>query len=569
MNITIGGLPASTPLRVSIWSFDSTSSGQRVSDWSCNGVVVRENYTFNGAAAPANNDQYRFDFTATTTASGQFVIEGRRDPSSSTFGVFINALRIESLTLTPLIGTDIEGSMHNVNPSVYARIPFSVPAPQEISTLRLRMRYDDGFAAWVNGVRLAARNAPDPASWNSAATASRTQGDVFTPEVIDIPVQGLLQAGGNVLALQGLNASAADSDFLLLPEVEAIGQSSQAALYFATPTPGAANSQGFPGIVGDTRFSIDRGFFDAPFAVAITCNTPDAQIRYTTDGSAPTATTGVVYSGPVAVSSTTALRAAAFKPGWIPSNVDAQTFVFPAQVAQQPANPPGWPSNWGTDSEVGGTVPANYEMDPAVVNNTLPGYGIRDALDDLPTMSVAMAPTDFLGSSGIYQNPLLRGTTWERPCSIEFFDPSNAGDEFRETCAIEIHGNSSRRPFRMQKHSFRLSFRGELGTAKLRHPLFPGSGVREFNKLILRACFTDSWGLVSWDPARYRPDDSVYFRDIWMRNSLAAIGASMPRAGSSTFSSTASTGESTTSLNASRRIFSRIISEADPKTGRS
>jgi hypothetical protein len=58
--------------------------------------------------------------------------------------------------------------------------------------------------------------------------------------------------------------------------------------FFATPTPGAANSPGFIAFVGDTKFSVDRGFYTQAFTVAITTDTPGATIRYTTDGTAPT-----------------------------------------------------------------------------------------------------------------------------------------------------------------------------------------------------------------------------------------------------------------------------------------
>ena len=58
--------------------------------------------------------------------------------------------------------------------------------------------------------------------------------------------------------------------------------------YFDTPTPGSANNAGFPGFVEDTKFNPDRGFYDAPFTATITCDTPGAVIRYTTNGSPPT-----------------------------------------------------------------------------------------------------------------------------------------------------------------------------------------------------------------------------------------------------------------------------------------
>ena len=93
-----------------------------------------------------------------------------------------------------------------------------------------------------------------------------------------------------------------------------------------------------------------------------------------------------------------------------------------------------------------------------------------------------------------------------------------------ENCKIEVHGNSSRRPWRMQKHSLRITFTSDQGAARLNYPLFPESPVSNFNKLVLRACFTDSWGLVSWGSSRYRPNDSQYIRDVWMKKSLQAMG---------------------------------------------
>ena len=76
----------------------------------------------------------------------------------------------------------------------------------------------------------------------------------------------------------------------------------------------------------------------------------------------------------------------------------------------------------------------------------------------------------------------------------------------------------------MQKHSLRLTFSSEVGIGKLRYNLFPDSPVDEFNKLVLRACFTDSWALASWSAARYRPNDSLYMRDVWMKETFGAMG---------------------------------------------
>ena len=53
------------------------------------------------------------------------------------------------------------------------------------------------------------------------------------------------------------------------------------------------------------------GFYVGSQNLSITCSDPSANIRYTTDGSAPTAAS-TLYSGPINISSTTVVRAVAF-----------------------------------------------------------------------------------------------------------------------------------------------------------------------------------------------------------------------------------------------------------------
>ena len=52
-----------------------------------------------------------------------------------------------------------------------------------------------------------------------------------------------------------------------------------------------SNQPGALGLVEDTKFSVDRGFYDAPFQVAISSETNNVEIRYTLDDSEPTAPT--------------------------------------------------------------------------------------------------------------------------------------------------------------------------------------------------------------------------------------------------------------------------------------
>jgi CotH kinase protein/Chitobiase/beta-hexosaminidase C-terminal domain/Lamin Tail Domain len=345
-----------------------------------------------------------------------------------------------------------------------------------------------------------------------------------------------LDPDGEYLALSLPDGTVTDEFTPFYPKLRRNISYSKGALpggsYHALPTPRALNAAAFTGFVADTKFGTNRGFFTAAQTVEITSLTPGAVIRYTLDGSAPTAATGTVYTTPVSITGTTVLRAAAFLTGWIPSNVDTHTYIFNAQTPLQSATQAGWPANWGYNQQVNdndgalpGIVPANYGMDARVVNNTQPGYGMAEALAAVPSLSLVMAPADFLGAAGIYQNPTTRGLAWEKACSVELMDPAGLEPGFHETAKVEVHGNSSRTPWRMQKHSLRVTFSSDFGASKLGYPLYPGRAVREYNKFVLRGCFTDSWGLVSWTDSRYRPDDSVYFRDIWMRRSHTAMGA--------------------------------------------
>ena len=76
----------------------------------------------------------------------------------------------------------------------------------DIDRLVLRVKYDDGFVAWINGQRVASRNAPLEPLWNSSAVSAQPQRIVFNEESIDLSdFKHTLLQGSNVLAIQGLN----------------------------------------------------------------------------------------------------------------------------------------------------------------------------------------------------------------------------------------------------------------------------------------------------------------------------------------------------------------------------
>ncbi len=66
-------------------------------------------------------------------------------------------------------------------------------------------------------------------------------------------------------------------------------------------------------------FSKDAGNYGKGFSFEITCDTPNANIYYTLDGSIPIAENGILYTEPISISATTRVRAIAVKEGCMDS----------------------------------------------------------------------------------------------------------------------------------------------------------------------------------------------------------------------------------------------------------
>ncbi len=122
----------------------------------------------------------------------------------------------------PLIATNVQTAMKGVNTSLYERISFNVVSPPLVNSMTFKVKYDDGFIAYINGVEIARRNAPTGApAWNSAAASDRADGLALTAEEIPVPAAAVnaLVAGTNVLAIHALNFAAGDDRFLICPEL--------------------------------------------------------------------------------------------------------------------------------------------------------------------------------------------------------------------------------------------------------------------------------------------------------------------------------------------------------------
>lgn len=219
-----------------------------------------------------------------------------------------------------------------------------------------------------------------------------------------------------------------------------------------------ASGVAFAGFVADTKFSRDRGFYDAPITVEITNATQGAVIRYTTDRKAPTATSGQIYTGPIQITNTTVLRAAAFKEGWAPSNVDTQSYLFPSNII------------------------ASSVMRKVITTNTNYRSQLPQALRDLPSFSLvtAAAPND--------NTEVATSLEWIPTAGEAAVAPAKQVD-----CGIQQFGGAYTD---FSKESFRLYFRAKYGAGRFRSPVFAGfdhglEAASDFDQIELRNCSHD------------------------------------------------------------------------------
>ncbi len=243
-------------------------------------------------------------------------------------------------------------------------------------------------------------------------------------------------------------------------------------VYFQNPTPGAPNNgASVVSIVQDVSFNVSSGVFSEPFGLVLASPTPGCTIRYTFDGSEPSASSGTVYGSPLVISATRFIRAAAFKSGSLPAKTKSRTYLFTSDAG----------------------------------------------LLSLPIVSLGIRPNDWLGRSGIigiqggvydpidccfsswrrtspsdYFNPAETGLAWERTASLEML-PWRGEKGFAENCGIRVHGSESSRLTyqRDSQFSYNLFFRGTYGEGTLNYPLMPQSGVKSFDSLVLRAGHND------------------------------------------------------------------------------
>lgn len=429
---------------------------------------------------------------------------------------FLGKTGPEPQPIAELVRTSVESALFaGRKTSAYLRLPFVIGASPVWDELVMLVRYDDGFAAWLNGVPIARANNPASFAFDGVAPTNRFRRESVQPVKFDLS-PNLLHPGTNLLAVQGWNDRADSPDFLLEAKIENRRNIVGASGYFDVATPRSGNSTVKAGLVSDPLPAQRHGFYDSPFDLALSSPTPGATIRYTTNGTVPSAAKGLIYTAPIHLDRTTVFRAVAFQDNWRPSRVITHTYIFPGDVVRQNralALAAGFPATWGGQA-------ADYGLDTRVAGpaDSFGGKYVRTLAADLksiPTMSMVMNPDDMFGALGLYSNPQGHGAAWERPGSIELIYPDQRPG-FQEDAGFRIQGGAFRGFNLTLKKSFRVIFRGKYGSPTLREPLFGPDAAGEVNNFVLRANSNDAWP--------YSGSSAVYVRDTFAMESARAMG---------------------------------------------
>ena len=283
--------------------------------------------------------------------------------------------------------------------------------------------------------------------------------------------------------------------------------------YFTNATPGATNNEPTLGIVEDTKFSADRGFYDTAFDVTISSASPGATIYYTTDGSPPTAqsSSSAAVDGftpptaTVTISDTTILRAFAAKDNFLPTDIDTQSYFFLNEVIARP------------------------EMSNTINGDPVWGPQMRGALLAIPSFSIITQEEIPIDEPNI-PNPR------EIPISIEMIYPDGR-EGFQANAGAERFGGQYTL-FDGLKKNLRISFKEIYGPKRLRFNLFDDvkygaeDAVDNFNQFLLRngshdALFFDRSSLLDDLAGGFsypRPRNGAYVRNRYFLDRQFEMG---------------------------------------------
>ncbi len=225
--------------------------------------------------------------------------------------------------------------------------------------------------------------------------------------------------------------------------------------YNMEPTIKASNSDKvYPTFTSNPKFSQIGGYYSTPFNLSISTINSNAKIRFTIDGSEPNQNSNQ-YTSEIPIDKTTIIRAKVFEPGFLPSEITTQSYIFPDHQIHLPSY--------------------SLTTDSANLWDNMMGMYV-DGTNGV---------TDFCSSG-----PKNYNQDWERPFNLEFFD-SLGIQQLNQYTGIKIAGHCSRG---FPQKSFSIIPRALYGKSKLKYAFFKDKNISSFDRIFLRNSGND-WGL--------------------------------------------------------------------------
>ncbi len=235
-----------------------------------------------------------------------------------------------------------------------------------------------------------------------------------------------------------------------IPFKTSAGRSTEGAtdwVLFATQTPNAPND-GTLSWLDTPEFSLNHGTYTSPQSLVLSHNEQGVTIRYTTDNSDPD-NSSAIYTGPIPVFETMAVRARAYKSGHLESQIKTKSYLFDASAALPVVMITTDPDNLYDDQIGIYTVGTN-------------GIDVGFCSDNMPV--------------NYWQD-------WERPAHITFFE-TDGEEKFAVNAGIKISGNCSRRN---ALKSLNIYLRNNTyGDGDIDYKLFPNRDFKKYKRLRLR-----------------------------------------------------------------------------------
>jgi hypothetical protein len=145
------------------------------------------------------------------------------------------------------------------------------------------------------------------------------------------------------------------------------------------------------GTVADPGVNPPGGTFTTPPKVTLATSTPEAQVRYTLDGSLPTPTSPL-YAGSLTVTASSTLTVRAYKDDWAPSRMARAVFIVTGRVAEVAIDPPAGTYQEDFRVVLSTATPdarIHYTLDGSAPNAGSPVYRLPVLVSDSVTLRAA------------------------------------------------------------------------------------------------------------------------------------------------------------------------------------